>query len=234
MAARSTEAPTAQRLAEARRRGEIAVSADLTAAGATVAGALALIALGPALWRGAVELARAQWARALSGGDLAGAGWTALRAAAAGLAPVLAAALAGAVGFGILQTRGAVVAPRGRIARAGDGQGLALLLAMAKLAIVGAVAWATLRSLAPAVVGLVGASPERTLIAFGRLAARLAGRLALVLLVLGVADYAVRWLVTRRSLRMTPEEIKRQRRETEGDERLRSRRRQIQRTPANH
>lgn len=231
MAARATEAPTARRLAEARRRGAIAVSPDLTAAGAMAGAALALLATAPALWRGALGLARAQWTAALGGhADVAVAGRAALRAVAWASAPVLAAAVAGAFGFGLLQTRGAIAVPLRRGGGSLDGRLMALLLALGKVAVLAAVAWATLRPATALVAALGGTPPERALGVLGVLAARMAVRLAIALVLLGAADYAVRWAANRRALRMTPEEIKRQRRETEGDERLRARRRQVHRS----
>jgi flagellar biosynthesis protein FlhB len=223
-------------LAEARRLGELAVSRPLIGAAASASAALTLALVGPSLWQGALRFCASQWAQAVSVNGPSAAPGGALRAGltAGGwaLAPILGAAIVGALAVGFWQTRAVIVSPRLGWPRTGDGRGRALsaaLLALGKLALLTAVAWTTLRPLLPSLVGLTGAPPVRVAAALGVLAARLGLRLVLVLLGLGAIDYGVEWLGHRRRLRMTREEVERQRRESEGDPRHRARRRDLHR-----
>jgi type III secretion protein U len=66
-------------------------------------------------------------------------------------------------------------------------------------------------------VRLAGAPAAGVLAALGRLALELAGALALATVALGAADFALRWGRHRRALRMTRDELRRERKEAEGD-----------------
>ena len=236
-----TEEPTPERLAEARRRGELAVSRDLTAATATAAAFLALALEGPSLWRTAIGFVRQQLAQAVSDRVSPGAALQAAMASAGWvLAVVVGAATLGALGAGFLQTRGRIVVPalesplaRGWLGagrrRRGPPPGTRALLGLAKVFLIVAVCWGTLRPMIPVVVRLCGAPAERLGAALGVLAVRLGGRLVLALVALAAVDYLVQWMANRQALRMTRDEVKRQRRETEGDEQTRARRKQAYR-----
>ena len=231
-----TEAPTPRRLAEARRRGEVAVSRELTGAAGLAAGALALAAGGAGLVGRLAGLVRQGLVGALDPGRppapaLVDAAWAVARHAAL---PLLAAAAAGAA-TGLAQT-GGLFAPAGAAPRAERldlARGLAGLasrerlvaaglgLAKAGLVLAAAVAWA--RGAAPDLAALPGALAPG--LALQALLGPLALRLLLVLLAFGGADLLlVRWR-HRRRLRMTREEVRREQREDEGDPRHREARR---------
>jgi flagellar biosynthesis protein FlhB len=224
----ATEEPTPRRLAEARRRGEVAFSGELSAATALLVAVGVLVGDGPALAARVVATLRASLAAAVGEGDgssaVALSGGLALRL----LGPALAAvALAGVV-VGLGQTRGLVLAPVrldvGRLGSAAawrtvfDGRAVrAVGAGLLKVVILGAVAAFALRPVVGSLVALTGAPAARLLAAWGALAARLAVPLAAVGLALGAADAL---LVARRhrlGLRMTRAEAQRERREAEGD-----------------
>jgi flagellar biosynthesis protein FlhB len=155
-------------------------------------------------------------------------------------APALGAALLAALVFGLAQTRGPVLAPpRFDLSRVASAAGWRRLFdaqaalkagqGLLKVAVVALVAWAVLRPLAGALVGLTGAAPARVLAGLGVLAGRLALRLAAAGLALGLLDYLLVARRQRRSLRMTREEIKREYKESEGDPETRGERRRLQR-----
>jgi type III secretion protein U len=224
----ATEEPTPRRLAEARRRGEVAFSRELTSATGLVAALAVLTWDAPALVARLVATLRASLTDAVAGGatstGLDVAGQLALRA----VGPALVAAALAAVAVGLAQTRGLVLAPiRVDLSRVASGGSIRRVLSgrtaaeaaqgLLKVALVGGVAALVLRPFAGAVVALTGASPPRVLEAVGRLGGRLALRLGAVALALGAADAL---LVARRhgrSLRMTRDEVKREHRESEGD-----------------
>ena len=170
------------------------------------------------------------------GPALATAGLVALRL----LGPALAAAFVVVVTLGVAQTGGLVLAPvrldpsrlaGGSWRRLFDGRAAsAVAQSLLKIALVAVIAWLTLRPFAGAVGGsLMGAPPARALGWLGVLGERLAVRLALAALAFGAIDYVRVALRHRRSLRMTREEVRRERKETEGDPATRGARRRLHR-----
>jgi flagellar biosynthesis protein FlhB len=234
----ATEEPTPRRLAEARRRGEVAFSRELGSAAGLAAAVLVLVADAPAALARWIEVMRATLGAAVAGT----AGRAALLPAAASLAvrmlapPLVAVVLVGLV-LGVAQTRGILFAPpRVDLRRLGGWQRLfggeaarAAGISLLKVALVGALAWLTLRPVLGSVVALAGAPPARLLAALGALAGRLAVRLALAGLAFGAVDYLLVARRHRRSLRMTREEVKRDYREAEGDPAHRGERQRLHR-----
>jgi type III secretion protein U len=236
-----TEEPTPRRLREARRRGEVARSADLGAAAALAGGLAALALLGPGL---AADLARAL--RAAAGGPGAPVDPAAALRATALLVLRLAvppaacaaacAALAGAVQTGFTFSPDAA---RPRLARLDPWRGLARLVdpaqaARTALGVVKAAALVLLlaawwRGAARTLVALPRASAPGALGAVLPLLAGLALRLAAALALLGALDLALEARRVRRALRMTRDEVRRELREDEGDPAHRAERRRLHR-----
>jgi flagellar biosynthesis protein FlhB len=222
-----TEEPTQKRLDEARGRGEVAYSRDLVSAAAMTAALLALIAGGPesvarlvAYWRGAL-------ASAPAGGSPSGA--------------LLAGASMLALGAGMLQTRGLValgaltpdlgrLSPADGLKRAFGGQAaLQVGKGLLKVTLVAVLVWVTVRPLLGGIAALTGMEAGRTLRVLGLLASRLAERVALVALALGLADYLFVYRRQRRGLMMTRDEVKRESKEAEGDPSHRAERQRLHR-----
>jgi len=238
-----TEQPTRLRLDEARRRGRVPRSAELTAA-ATVLGALiALVLLGPSLLDELTEMTATMLdGRSQTIDATAGLGRVPLGAAggAAGVvAALLAAAAVVAVAAGVAQV-GAVAAPdrvRPQWGRVGIRAGLARLLslrtpvravgALAKLGVVVAVGYWTLWPALPRVAAAAGLGPGAVAAEAGSLVALMGFRLVLCLLVLGAADFGFQWWQHRRELRITRREQAEDMRRMEGDWRVRQRRRRL-------
>jgi type III secretion protein U len=235
-----TEQPTPRRLAEARRRGEVARSRELTAAAGLAAGLAAVAAGGPwvcgalaAMVRGALASAAAPEASpvAQAGEALRRAGRP---AALLLLAPALA---AGAVA--VLQTGGALsLEPlRPKLERLGLAAGLRRLFSadalaragvgIVKAALAGAIVWGWFRDHARALAQL----PRLGLHALPRAAplGSLALRLALAGLAFGLVDWALARRRHLRGLRMTRDEVRRESKEDEGDPQHRAERRRLHR-----
>jgi flagellar biosynthesis protein FlhB len=236
----ATEEPTPRRLAEARRRGEVAVSRELSSAAALLAAVVVLAWDAPALTARSVATFRVSLTEAVSGGGPAAALTLAGSLALRMLAPTLGAVLLVGVATGLAQTRGLVLAPvrvdLGRLASAAswrrvfDGRaGLAVAQGLLKVALVGAVAALALRPFSGAVVVLTGAPPARLLTTLGALAGRLGVRLAAAGLALGALDALLVARRHQRGLRMTRDEIKREHREAEGDPAHRGERQRLHR-----
>ncbi len=235
-----TEEPTPKRLREARRRGEVARSDELSAAASLAFGLAGVLATSPQI---AAELGRglrAALATAVGCSDP----WPAARA---GLATVLrlslppaCAALAGAALASALQAglRSSPEALRPRLDRLDPVRGLGRLcsasqlaraaLGLAKGAVLLALAWAWFRRTAPLLSALprLGAeSAWRALPALVGLAIQLAAALA----VFGAVDWALARRRHRRALLMTRDEVRREQKEDDGDPERRAERRRLHR-----
>jgi flagellar biosynthesis protein FlhB len=236
-----TEEPTQKRLEEARGRGEVATSRDLTSAAAMTAALAALILSGPELTARLLAYWRAALVAAPAGGSASEALLAGLLVMARVLAVPLAAAATLAIGIGLLQTRGLVavgalkpdlgrLSPAAGLKRAFGGQAaLGVGKGLLKVTLVAILAWITVRPVLGGLTALAGAAPARLLGALGTLASRLAGRVALVALALGVADYLFAFRRHHRGLRMTREEVKRESKESEGDPSHRAERQRLHR-----
>lgn len=241
MSSERTEAPSPRRIREARRRGQVAVSADLVGAAALAGGLVALAFGAPgrleALSRGLQKvLSQAPLAPPDPAVALVEAG-TAL--AGAVLLPA-AGALAGALCAGFLQT-GFLFAPAAlspQLERLDPFRGLRRLFSVAQLGAVGmglakasvllTVGACWLESAGPSLVRL-GVSPPAALWRALPLAGDLVVRLALALVALGVVDLLRLRARHLRSLRMTRDEARRELREDEGDPAMRMERRRSHR-----
>lgn len=242
MSGNRTERPTPRRLREARRRGEVACSRDLSGALALLAGLTALAAGGPAAARRLARLARAA-AEAAPRGEVPplGALLDALGAMAAASLPACAAAFLAAAGAGILQV-GARFTPealaprwerldpmRGLRRLASPAQLVHLGLRLAQLALAllvaarrlagAAQALSQLPRLDPTAAAAVAAPPLRALV----------WELGALLVALGLLDLALQHRRHRRALMMTREEVRRDQRQEEGDPRLRAERDRLRR-----
>jgi flagellar biosynthesis protein FlhB len=225
--AAKTEEATPQRLAEARRRGSVAVSRDLLS-GVTGLALCAALVLGGRAWIGGlVAYLRLALADATSQPSLSSAGWAALHAARDGLLWPLAIAVVAALVIGITQTRGlfsayplrldftrAMPSARRLLGTAALGE---IAKNLFKAAVVAALAWWTLASVFSDVAHLAGRPAGSALALFGAVGARMGLRLAAAAVVLGVADFLWQRLRHARSLRMSREEVKREQKEREGD-----------------
>jgi type III secretion protein U len=236
-----TEAPSPRRLREARRKGQVAVSAELTGAAALLGGAGALALAGPGLLAGLARALRgaiegAVLAPATPGAALAGAAAALLEAVLLPCAGALGAALL----VGLLQT-GFLFAPAAlapRLAHLDPVRGLRRLLSpaaagsvalgLARAAALLAVGALWLREALPVLPGLARLDPAAAFCLLPTLGG-LVLRLALVLVAFGLLDLARARRRHARGLRLTPEEARRERREDEGDPAQRGERRRLHR-----
>jgi type III secretion protein U len=236
-----TEQPTPRRLREARRRGDVGASAELSAAAALVGGLVTLAAVAPR----AVTVLAGLLRTALEGAVRPAEPSTMMGPA---LAAVLRLTLALCAGAGLaalvaggLQA-GFVLAPeaaRPRIERLDPAKGLRRLfssgqlaqaaLGVAKAVVLLAVTALWLRDAAPGLAGLprLGAA---ALWRFLPLLGGLALRLPLAFLLLGTIDLALARRRHQRALRMTRDEVRRETREDEGDPSHRAERRRRHRS----
>lgn len=237
-----TEQPTPRRREEAREEGQIARSMDLTAAVSLLAGAVLIKVCGPAMLTKMLATLQALGRPpGLQAGELLAWMKQIGRAAAEMLLPflffvVVVTIAATAVQSGLVVTWKRLGVKPDRLDPVAGAKRLfsgdtvsKLAIGLFKVGLVGAVAWHTIIGSVGQVLatGTVGAGGIFALAA--ALIGDLALRLALVMLVLGLADYALQRWKLERQLRMSKQEVRDELKRMEGDPLLKQRRRQIQR-----
>ena len=222
-----TEEPTPRRLDEARRKGEVAVSRDLIGAAVFLV-IFGVLSFNARSWTtGLVVYMRSVFELAARPDALS---WHLSRALVAmtdALAPPLLAALVVAVALGLLQTRAVwsweALRPDAKKVMP-DWKRVASVSALAemvkgffKITLTAAVAWMGMAGLVGSIAALSGASPRTLLVILGYTTWRMAVYIALVVVLVGIADFLWQWYQYRKRLRMTREEVKREYKESEGD-----------------
>jgi flagellar biosynthesis protein FlhB len=233
--AEKTEQPTPKRLREARRKGQIAYSTDVPAAATFLVGVLILAGWwAPQLARefrtlfvAAVEAAPQAGSDSLTlGSSLAG---QAARAGARVLGPLLFALALAGVAFGVAQA-GFHLAPA-RLAPSLDKIGPTRALrrwfsmegltevskATVKLAIVLSLGYLTVSSALAAILALHRGSPSAISATLGELSHSFALRAGLAFVLVAALDYWLAWRRFKKSVMMSPEEVRREHKEQEGD-----------------
>lgn len=236
-----TELPTERRRSEARQRGQVARSIELSAAVILSAAVAVILIFAEAMLRGLALLTRRLLSEESLGAgltvdslrpDVLAGGWEALRLAAPLMLAMVLVALAsglGQVGF-IITTEPLVpkwnklnfitnfsklLNKRALVKGAIDLFKLSLILTVVVLVV--RSHYAELAALSN--LGLLAASAEGA-----RICRDVAMWVLLVLLIMGIVDYSYqRWQLTR-DLRMTRSEVKDERKSTEGDPEVKARR----------
>jgi len=245
-----TEQPTPKRLREARERGQVARSQELTAALSFAAGTGVLLWAGSSMWMRLRETTHAGLARAVDSGDrttkIGPAARDAIEAVATVSLPVVAAAALVAAIAGYLQV-GAVFTTRTiapDLARINPIEGAKRLLSgrtwvelgksLLKITVVAWLAWDLLSGRFGELARMPGASPQAALLWTASVAGSLLFRVALFYALFGVGNLLWQRYQTRKELMMTRDEVKREHRESEGDPRHKAERQRLHRDLLRH
>lgn len=240
-----SQEPTPHRRQKAREEGSVARSHDLVSAALLLAGVGALLWLGGGLAHFLGHYAREQlggqaWLRA----DLPGVASHAHRlmlGLGRALLPILGALLATAVAMNLFQV-GFLFLPQKigfDLSRLDPLAGLRRTFSLAnavrlgfglfKVAAIVIVAAVALRSESAAVLALSQRSVPEIAAYLVQVLLWTALKIGLALLVLAILDYGFQWWRHEQDLRMTPQEIREEMRNLEGDPQIRARRRAVQR-----
>lgn len=244
-----TEAPSHRKLSDAREKGQIAKSADLSGAVDLIGMTLLLAGVGSALFELGGRLMKNQLdsgpgreALSMPSTELmireAG-----LKAGAAAVPFMIAAGTIAAVSH-ILQVGFNVSShplspdfnrlnPISGFQRMFGMKGVIKGgLTVLKLVIVTAVAWSVLKSEMPQVAALPGLGLAAGMRMIGILALKIAAWVLAVLLAIGVADYGYNWWQHHKDLRMSKQELKDEHKDMEGDPQLKGKRMKLMRQMA--
>ena len=223
-----TEAPTTHRRAEARRLGNVARSADLSAAVLCLGAVLLLQQFGPGVAKAfQIILSEGLTASGMTSpgriGYLLG---SAVAPMLVGMVTVAAIAHLAQSGF-IFRFRAQPIDPAKNFERMFSGRsGVQLLAHVLKLALVAVVAWFAARDRIGAIVSLQSGPFADMATAGASLMIAVALRVAAVLLVLGILDYGYQRFRHERELRMTKREVKEEQRRNDGAPETKRRRKQ--------
>lgn len=243
-----TEEATPKRRSDARKKGQIARSSELSGATGLLVGVLVMHAAGPLAWNGFSNLLRSDLS-ALAQPDLTAQVAVSLLAqcllaGALAVLPILAAFMAGGLVAGVVQTGGLVsmnaLAPK--FDRLNPMSGVKRIFSpttafevikmIARLAILGAVMW----SVIPQVQGDVLELGRNGLLdapaVLGDALYTLMLRVAMAGGVLAAADFAFQRWKFNRDLKMSKQEVKEEMRQLDGDPQIKQRIRRVQREMA--
>lgn len=237
-----TEAPTPRRRQEARAQGQVARSQDLAAAVTLLAGMLFLGWWGPRIWPRMIALVRS----ALEGEELRDLTSPMILASRLGwelvklvwpcflmVSVVVLAALWAQVGWNVtfkpLTPNLDRLNPVNGLTRLVSAHSaMNLLTSLGKLAMVSAVIYVTVAGQLGAILFAGSLSLENLIRGGAILIYRLGVAMGVVLLVLGLADYAYQRFRHERSLRMTKQEVRDELKSMDGDPMVKQRRRRLQ------
>jgi flagellar biosynthetic protein FlhB len=239
-----TEEPTPKKLEDARKKGQVAKSRDMTGALVFMAGFFVMGAAFPLLLERSREafllsFQKVSLGAALSAEDIAHATYAGLWATVALSLPVVVAgamvgALADFVQVGALFTLEPLTPKleklnpfEGMKNLFSEKQLVELLKAAAKMLLAGYVAWGVLRDELRVVAETARAGPDLILLASGHVLYKLTTRIALLFVLFALFDLWWQRRVYMKDMRMTKEEVKREYKESEGDPHHKARRREM-------
>jgi flagellar biosynthetic protein FlhB len=239
-----TEAPTPRRRQEAREQGNIPRSPDLTAAVLLIGMLMLLKHFGPALVSGLREFVREMLSQPsladLSGAEVGGQILRGLMTATKALAPMFAGVVIIAVVVNVLQVglhfntkklqpNPAALNPMKGLGKLfGKSETLVKLgMNLLKLGLVACVAYSAVHGRLEQIVSVQGLSFLQIFGLGAEVVYAIGIRIAVLLLVLAIIDYAYQRFRIERELKMTKQEVKDEMRRMEGDPKIKGQRRQI-------
>ncbi len=239
-----TEAPSERKLRKARERGQVAKSSEVVATATLLAAYLALLWAGPNTWATLNHFAAEIWGNLLRT-DLtleATQGLVtrvvlvaSLAAAPISLAVLLGGLLANYLQVGVLFSLTPVAPDFTRVnpfnfSRVFSRRSLMeLLKAIAKLGIIGLIAYQAVAGELTDLPALIDATPKAMLSKVGEVASAIIFRVLLSLMALALLDYLYQRHEFTRQMRMTKQELKEEHKESEGNPEVKGRLRRRQR-----
>lgn len=245
MSEERTQQATPKRRRDARKRGEVPRSTELTAAAGLLTATLFFRWYGPYLANSATSLMRDSFTQ-LHQPDMTplvirGLLWDAGLSFGKAIAPLLAMMVVISLVCSIAQG-GFVIAPqlaKPDFKRINPASGLKRIISkqgafntvksLVKLGIIGAITYPLVRQSISDFASLTGSDPVQIGKAIGSSLSSLALRISAVYLVLAFVDYGYQRMAHEKKLRMTLQEVKEELRQTDGNPEIRARVRSIQR-----
>lgn len=237
-----TEAPTPRRRTEARRKGRVPRSQELAAALLVLGGFVALLIFGRSIWDGMLRVTRLglAWEGPIQAGDAVAVGLLVGLDAAKTVAPLLIVLIAMTLLVTFVQVGPLLtwtplkpsfskINPLSGLARIFSSRtAVQLVLNVGKLLLIGGVVYFTLLGWMDKLIYASALDFVSLLPLAADLCFRMAVRVGLVMLLLGLIDFLYQRYRHERDLRMTKAEVREELRSMEGDPVMKRRRRQVQ------
>jgi flagellar biosynthesis protein FlhB len=240
-----SQEPTPHRRQQAREQGQVARSQDLGSASLLLAGLLILLMMGPQLVEffgiyATKQLGSDAWLSADS--DFAVSQWTFIVSMLAKyLLPILGLVMLAGIGSNLMQvgflflpekvafdlTRIDPLKGLGRIFSLANG--VHLLFGIFKIAIIAGVAYVSLSGQRDKILGLSGIGVAEIAIQMLQILLWTSLKIAGALVLLALLDYGFQWWKHEKDLKMTPQEIREELKNLEGNPQVVARRKQVQR-----
>ena len=240
-----TELATPRKRREARKKGQVARSQELSSFLILLASLMTLAALAPVLGRGMSGMMRGSLAIAfnthIDAGTLPTLTRIWLEHGLRMLLPLWIILLVVGTGASLaqvgFQVNGELLVPKPERLNPAQGfkrifskrSAFEFLKSLLKMGMLLTITYVTLRGEASEIVGLANLEVMPALAVLGKVALKLASRLIMLMLVLALADYAFQRWQHEQDIMMTHQELKEEYKETEGDPLLKSRLRALQR-----
>ena len=240
-----SQEPTTHRRQKAREEGSVAKSQDLASAVLLLAGVAALMVAGSSvvgflMGYGRRQLGGDAWLSAdvsFAVAEFNGLLWDLARYLLPVLGAILGAAIAAnlvQIGFLFLPSKVAMDLSRLDVVQGfrrmfSLTNAVRLAFGLFKIAVIAAVAFACLRKELPTILGLAGLSLLEIAVYLGQVLLWTTLKIGLALLVLAILDYGYQYWQHEQDLRMTPQEVREEMRNLEGDPQVVARRRAVQR-----
>jgi flagellar biosynthetic protein FlhB len=238
-----TEEPTGKKVEDAREKGQIAKSPELTTAAFLFGSTMTLSFAGPSLWRFLLD-SMGQGLATSFNEEHAGAsmipwlqtmGYRTIVAVIGfmGAMALIAIAVQGAQAGGIITTKALApnfqrINPMANLGRiAGKQAWVELAKSLLKMLIVGWAVYGTIGEAWPDIQGLALQSPLALMDIVSKYGVGLLKNAGLMFLALAAADYAWQRWTTHEGLKMTKQEVKEESKSQEGNAEMKSRRRQV-------
>jgi len=243
-----TEEPTPKRRSEARKKGEVARSKDLSGALVLLAALLCLVVWGPVLGRKMMEMLR-DWLGhirpGMVGPNQISALFMSFGLTLGGLLTPIFISLSAAAVLGNYVQVGKIfsterIAPdfsrlqffKGFQRFFSPNTLVEMVKSLAKIALIGLVAYYSVKRELPGVMPLLDQSVGQLLLHLSGTAFRVSTRIILALLALGALDYLYQRYRFEKNLRMTKQEVKDEMRQVDGDPKVKARIRSLMRQMA--
>lgn len=238
-----TEAPTPRKKKEARDRGQVAKSTDLTAAGALLFAMIILNLFAPSMFNNLLNFTQKMLGYsakdAMTVNSMQNLGSYAIHTLGYTIAPIcllfmFSAVLITLAQVGLIFTAHPLkpdlqkIDPISGFSKIFSMQSLfKLLISLLKVGLIAGVSFLTIRSRIPQIVSLTGEDHWQILAVAGEMIYLLGIRLAAVLLFIAIFDYAYSRYKHEEGLKMSKQELKEEMRRMEGDPLVRERRRRV-------
>jgi flagellar biosynthetic protein FlhB len=243
-----TEKPTPKRRGEARKKGEVARSKDLSAALVLLTGLVGLVYWGPVLGQKMMEMLKVSLGQVrpgLVGPNQISALFMNFGLTLGGMLTPILISLSAVAFLGNYVQVGKIfsverIAPdfsriqffKGFQRFFSPNTVVELIKSVAKIALIGLVAYYSVKRELPGVMPLLDQSVGQLLLHLSGTASRVSTRIILALLALGAFDYLYQHFRFEKNLRMTKQEVKDEMRQVDGDPKVKARIRSLMRQMA--